>query len=49
MVGGAGDVMPSDVPGVSQPVHQLLLAAMGTPILDNCNCAETAAADGSKG
>lgn len=31
------DVMPSGVEGVSQPVHQLLLVAMGTPILDNCD------------
>jgi kynurenine formamidase len=31
------DVMPSGVEGVSQPVHQLLLIAMGTPILDNCD------------
>lgn len=29
------DVLPSGVQGVVQPVHQLLLIAMGTPILDN--------------
>ncbi|MEP6716568.1 MAG: cyclase family protein [Terriglobia bacterium] len=29
------DVLPSQVPGVAQPVHQLLLVAMGTAILDN--------------
>ena len=29
------DVMPSQVPGVSQPMHQLFLIAMGTPIFDN--------------
>jgi kynurenine formamidase len=33
----AADVMPSRVEGVTQPVHQLLLVAMGTPILDNCD------------
>ena len=39
MVGSdaASDVMPSIVPGVEQPVHQLLLVAMGTPIFDNCD------------
>ncbi len=31
------DVMPSMVEGVSQPIHQLLLIAMGTPIFDNCD------------
>jgi kynurenine formamidase len=29
------DVLPSGVPGVVQPVHDLLLIAMGTPIFDN--------------
>jgi len=33
----AADVMPSGIAGVAQPVHQLLLIAMGTPILDNCD------------
>jgi kynurenine formamidase len=33
----AADVMPSRIKGVAQPVHQLLLIAMGTPILDNCD------------
>ena len=39
MVGSdaATDVMPSGVPGVGQPMHQLLLVAMGTPIFDNCD------------
>jgi kynurenine formamidase len=39
MVGSdaASDVMPSKVAGVTQPVHQLLLIAMGTPIFDNCD------------
>jgi len=31
------DVMPSQVDGVSQPLHQLFLIAMGTPIFDNCD------------
>jgi kynurenine formamidase len=31
------DVLPSQVQGVTQPVHQLLLIAMGTTILDNCD------------
>jgi kynurenine formamidase len=48
MVGSdaATDVMPSQVPGVVQPMHQLLLIAMGTPIFDNCDLEEigTAAA-----
>ena len=29
------DVMPSGVEGVRQPVHLLVLVAMGMPILDN--------------
>ncbi len=39
MVGSdaGSDVMPSRVEGVVQPVHQLLLVAMGTPIFDNCD------------
>ncbi len=39
MVGSdaATDVMPSGVDGVLQPMHQLLLIAMGTPIFDNCD------------
>jgi kynurenine formamidase len=39
MVGSdaATDVMPSGVEGVVQPMHQLLLVAMGTPIFDNCD------------
>jgi kynurenine formamidase len=31
------DVMPSGVEAVTQPMHQLLLIAMGTPIFDNCD------------
>ena len=33
----ASDVMPSQVDGVVQPIHQLILIAMGTPIFDNCD------------
>jgi kynurenine formamidase len=45
MVGsdGATDVMPSGVPGVVQPMHQLLLVAMGTPIFDNCDLEQVGA------
>ncbi|MBL8292677.1 MAG: cyclase family protein, partial [Bryobacterales bacterium] len=51
MVGSdaASDVMPSGVAGVNQPVHQLLLIAMGTPIFDNCDLeAVSQAAQGRK-
>lgn len=33
----ASDVMPSGVKGVNQPIHQLVIIAMGTPIFDNCD------------
>lgn len=33
----AADVLPSGVPEVDQPIHQLCLIAMGTLILDNCD------------
>ncbi|MBM3776082.1 MAG: cyclase family protein [Acidobacteria bacterium] len=33
----ASDVMPSGVDGISQPVHQLVLIALGMPIFDNCD------------
>ncbi len=33
----ASDVMPSQVPGVAQPIHQIVLIALGTPIFDNCD------------
>ncbi len=33
----AHDVLPSGIPGVTFPVHQLLLVAMGTPLLDQCD------------
>jgi len=31
------DVRPSRVEGVNQPIHQLFLAAVGTPLFDNCD------------
>ena len=33
----ATDVLPSGVEGVTMPVHQVLVVAMGVPILDNCD------------
>ena len=33
----ASDVHPSQVDGVSHPIHQLVLIAMGMPIFDNCD------------
>jgi kynurenine formamidase len=33
----ASDVLPSGVTGVSHPVHQLVLVAMGMNIFDNCD------------
>ena len=33
---GVQDVRPSRVEGVDQPVHLLFLAAVGTPLFDNC-------------
>lgn len=33
----ASDVMPSRIEGVAQPIHQLILVALGTPIFDNCD------------
>jgi kynurenine formamidase len=39
MVGSdaASDVMPSGIDGVTQPIHQLVLIALGMPIFDNCD------------
>ena len=34
---GAQDVLPSGVEGVSQPIHELVIVAMGMPIFDNCD------------
>jgi kynurenine formamidase len=33
----ASDVMPSGIDGVAQPIHTLVLVAMGMPIFDNCD------------
>jgi len=33
----AEDVLPSGVEGISQPIHELVLVAMGMPIFDNCD------------
>ena len=33
----ASDLFPSQVPGVTHPVHQLVLVAMGMNIFDNCD------------
>ena len=41
------DVLPSGVPDVVQPVHQLLLIAVGTPIFDNLDV-EALAAEAAK-
>ena len=38
----ASDVAPSGVEGVRQPIHQLFLIAMGTPIFDNCDLEDLA-------
>jgi kynurenine formamidase len=40
----ASDVMPSGIDGVRQPIHQLMLVALGTPIFDNCDLEALAAA-----
>lgn len=34
---GAQDVLPSGIEGISQPIHELVLVAMGMPIFDNCD------------
>ena len=39
-----GELMPSPVPGVAFPMHQLLLIAMGVPMLDNCDLGALSAA-----
>jgi kynurenine formamidase len=45
---GPGDVLPSLVDGVAWPLHQLLLVAMGTPMLDNCDLEALAPAAASR-
>ena len=44
----SADVLPSRLEGVGSPVHQLLLIAMGTPILDNCDLEPLAEAAASR-
>jgi kynurenine formamidase len=46
MVGSdaGSDVMPSQVEGVVQPIHQLLLISMGVMIFDNCDLEALSAA-----
>jgi kynurenine formamidase len=43
-----GELMPSPVPGVPFPIHQLLLIAMGTPLFDNCDLEPLSAAAASR-
>jgi kynurenine formamidase len=38
------DAAPSGIPGVSYPVHQLLIVAMGMPLFDQCDLEELAKA-----
>jgi kynurenine formamidase len=33
----AADLLPSQVPGVRMPIHLITIAAMGVPIVDNCD------------
>ena len=37
------DVLPSGVEGVTQPIHQLMLVALGTPLFDNLDLEAVAA------
>lgn len=45
---GVQDVMPSQVPGVVEPVHQLMLVAMGVNLFDNCDLEAVAKAAGQR-
>lgn len=45
----ASDVLPSGVDGVSMPLHQLCIVAMGTWILDNCDLEPVSAAAKTRG
>ena len=40
---GTNDVLPSGVDGVTQPIHQLTLVAMGIPLFDNLDLEAVAA------
>jgi kynurenine formamidase len=33
----ASDLMPSQVEGVRMPIHLVMIAALGVPIIDNCD------------
>ncbi|MFN7938816.1 MAG: cyclase family protein [Bryobacteraceae bacterium] len=33
----SSDVRPSQIEGIQQPIHTLIIVAMGTPIFDNCD------------
>jgi kynurenine formamidase len=41
---GVSDVMPSLVPDVVEPIHQIMLIAMGVKLFDNCDLEALAAA-----
>jgi kynurenine formamidase len=43
------ELMPSPVPGIAYPVHQLVLIAMGVPMLDNCDLEALSEAAASRG
>ena len=43
------DVLPSGVDGVSQPVHRLMLVALGTPLFDNLDLEAVAAEAARRG
>ena len=51
MLGGDGtnDVMPSGVDGVTQPIHQLTIVAMGMPLFDNLDLEAVAVEAGRQG
>jgi kynurenine formamidase len=40
---GTNDVLPSGVDGVTQPIHQLTIVAMGMPLFDNLDLEALAA------
>jgi len=40
----ASDVFPSQVPGITHPIHQLVLVALGVNIFDNCDLESVAEA-----
>ena len=42
------DVRPSRVEGVNQPIHQMFLVAVGTPLFDNCDLEALSEAAGQR-